>query len=84
MWTMKLDGVYVTPFFDNHGFNRSFQDLPETYIANGSLYLATSDTLRTYNSFLSPRTIPLIINSEIEALDIDTDIDFRFAQFLIS
>jgi CMP-N-acetylneuraminic acid synthetase len=34
------------------------------------------------NSFFGPRTIPLIVESEQEALDIDTEIDFAFAEYI--
>lgn len=50
------------------------------YRVNGSFYLSSPSDLRKYNSFKGDRTVPLIIESEIEALDIDLIEDFELAE----
>jgi CMP-N-acetylneuraminic acid synthetase len=44
--------------------------------------LISPDDLRRNKSFFGARTIPLIAESEQEALDIDSEIDFTFAEFI--
>jgi CMP-N,N'-diacetyllegionaminic acid synthase len=80
MWTLKIEGEYLVPFMFNHGLNNRSQDLPETYIINGCFYLISSDDLRFYRSFVGPKTIPLLIESPKEALDIDTEWDWEVAK----
>ena len=50
------------------------------YFVNGSFYLISPKELRKNKSFFKGISKPLIINSEKEALDIDTYWDFKIAQ----
>ena len=50
------------------------------YFLNGSFYLISPKELRKNKSFFKGTSKPLIINSEKEALDIDTYWDFKIAQ----
>jgi N-acylneuraminate cytidylyltransferase len=80
LWTLKVDGDYVVPFFQEHGIGTRSQDLPLAYVVNGSFYLISPANLRTDRSFVSLKATPLIINSPKEALDIDTEWDWTVAQ----
>lgn len=80
MWTLKMDGEYVVPFFQEHGIGTRSQDLPAAYIVNGSFYLISPTELRFKKSFIGVKTSPLIIDSPQEALDIDTDWDWTVAE----
>jgi CMP-N,N'-diacetyllegionaminic acid synthase len=80
MWSLKMEGDYLVPFMQDHGFGRRSQDLPSAYAVNGSFYLITPLALRNCRSFLTAKTIPLLIESEIEALDIDTEWDWSLAE----
>jgi len=60
------------------------QDLPPAYVLNGSLYLASVDTLLNRNSFYSEQVRALIVESEIESLDIDTPFDMLVAETVIA
>ena len=73
MWTYKIEGGYVVPFIQkkNKMVTRS-QDLPPAYVVNGSFYLISPTDLRERRSFVVRNVIPLLIESPIEALDIDT------------
>lgn len=53
------------------------------YAANGSFYLITPATLRQNKSFLDRTSIPMIIHSPKEALDIDTEWDWLIAESLL-
>ena len=81
MWTLKLDGEYAVPYMTEHGFGQRSQDLPELFTVNGCVYLITTDDLRGGKTFVPNKCIPLIMESEIEALDIDTKWDLDVANF---
>ena len=79
MWAMKLHGEYLIPFIEANGLNLRSQDLPAAYVVNGSIYLITPEDLRNNRSFHSTKTVPVFVDSQIEALDIDTEFDWRCA-----
>jgi len=83
MWTLKLENGYLLPFMTEHGFQTRSQDLPSAYVVNGSFYLITPSDLREYLSFMGAKTIPLLIDSKQESLDIDTNFDFKMAEFYL-
>lgn len=80
MWTFKMKGEFLVPFIKEDGLKTRSQDLTPAYVVNGSFYLASPAQLRTSRSFISEKTIPLIIESMQEALDIDTEWDFFIAE----
>ena len=80
MWTLKMEGDYLVPFMGEHGFRTRSQDLPSAYVVNGSFYLITPAELRACRSFVGAKTIPLVIESTQEAIDIDTEWDFKIAE----
>jgi CMP-N,N'-diacetyllegionaminic acid synthase len=83
MWMLKMDGDYLVPFLEDHGLQTRSQDLPKTYIVNGSLYLVAPSELRLCRSFVTSKTIPLLIESPQEAVDIDTELDFNLAELIV-
>ena len=82
MWSFKIEHGELLSFVDNVGIQKRSQDLPPAYVVNGSFYLISPDDLRRNKSFFGARTIPLISDSEQEALDIDSEMDFTFAEFI--
>jgi CMP-N,N'-diacetyllegionaminic acid synthase len=82
LWSFKIEQGELLSFVDNSGILKRSQDLPPAYIINGNFYLISPDDLRRNKSFFGARTIPLIAESEQEALDIDSEIDFTFAEFI--
>lgn len=82
MWMLKIEGDYVVPFMQQHGLETRSQDLSPAYIVNGSFYLASPKELRCSRSFLANKAIPLVIESPQESIDIDTDWDFKIAEFI--
>jgi CMP-N,N'-diacetyllegionaminic acid synthase len=83
MWTMKVENGYLVPFMREHGMGIRSQDLPSAYDVNGCFYLISPITLRTENSFVGKKSIPLFIESPQEALDIDTLWDFKLAEAML-
>ncbi len=83
MWAFKTDGIHLVPFLEEHGFNSRSQDLLPAYAVNGSYYFISPAELRARRTFVGPKTIPLIIDSEQEAWDIDTAFDWLVAESLL-
>ena len=83
MWTLKMEGNYLAPFMQDHGLGIRSQDLPPAYFVNGSLYLIAPSELRACHSFVGDKTMPLLIESPHEGLDIDTEWDFKMAEFIL-
>lgn len=83
MWTLKMEGEYLAPFMQEHGFGVRSQDLPPAFVVNGSFYLISPVELRASQSFVGIKAMPLIIESLQEALDIDTEWDFRMAEAVL-
>ena len=84
MWALKMEGGCLAPFMPEHGLGTRSQDLPPVYVANGSFYLASPSELRATRSFAGAKTIPLLIESPQEAIDIDTEWDFKMAEAILS
>lgn len=80
MWTLKTEGDYLVPYMQEHGLVTRSQDLPPAYVVNGSFYLISPAELQAYKSFLGAKTVPLLIESPQEALDIDTEWDWKIAE----
>lgn len=53
------------------------------YAVNGALYLISPDELRKTRSFFSVTSVPLIVNSQRESLDIDDDFDWWLAERML-
>ena len=83
LWTLKIEGDYLMPFIEDHGLYARSQDLPPAYVVNGSFYLITPAELRACRSFVSAKTMPLLIESPQESIDIDTEWDFKMAEFIL-
>ena len=83
-WTFRIKDGALSPFLNEHGLNLSSQELEQVYIVNGSFYLVTAKDLRKNKSFFIKDSIPLVINSKIESLDIDTEQDWEFAEYCLN
>jgi CMP-N,N'-diacetyllegionaminic acid synthase len=79
MWTFKMDGGCLMPFMQDHGMVTRSQDLPPAYVVNGCFYLISPAELRECRSFVGAKTIPLLIESSQETIDIDTEWDWVIA-----
>ncbi len=62
--------------------NQGRQQLPRHYRLNGAIYLARTRYLQQQKSFLGPGSYALIMPPE-RSIDIDTRLDFNFAEFLL-
>ena len=82
-WTFTIENNILSPFLSNHGLNTRSQDLQPAYVVNGSFYLISPYALRQEKSFFIEGTLPLVIDSSIESLDIDTEQDWQYAEYCI-
>lgn len=81
--TFKMKDGYLVPFVEHHGFGIRSQDLEPALVVNGGFYLISPVELRKSKSFVSIELIPLVSESLIEGLDIDTKFEFELAEHLL-
>ena len=84
MWTFKMKGNYLVTYMQDHGLGIRSQVLPQAYFVNGSFYLKAPSKLRACLSFVGDKTIPLLIESTHEGIDIDAEWDFKIAEFILA
>jgi len=84
MWTLKMKSNYLVPYMKKHALETRSQDLPQAYVMNGSFYLISPTELKTFKSFFGSKTVPLLIKSPQEALDIDSEWDFKMSEIIVS
>jgi len=70
------------PLYKNVGKNKNRQELPVYYRINGAIYLSYIDSIKKTKSFVGKDTCAYIMPSE-RSVDIDTALDFEFAEFLL-
>jgi N-acylneuraminate cytidylyltransferase len=80
MWTFKMKDSYLIPFLEHHGFGVRSQDLEPVFVANGGFYLISPRDLREFRTFIGLESTPLIFESVQEALDIDTEWEWKIAE----
>jgi N-acylneuraminate cytidylyltransferase len=73
-------GKFLIPFSRQNNLKSESEDKPDLYSINGCIYLISPTNLRTKYSFIGSDFLPVVINSSIEALDIDTESDFKLAE----
>lgn len=81
-WTYSIDSAAKIHSFVKDAPAARRQDLPAAYVLNGAMYFAEATWLRDSGSFLGPDTHALIMPHE-KSVDIDTPLDWRFAEMLL-
>lgn len=84
LWMLSIQDNYLVPYMGGGCLEVRSQDLPCVYAVNGGFYLISPAQLRAHRSFSKGKVIPLITESLLETLDIDTESDFLFAQHIAS
>jgi CMP-N-acetylneuraminic acid synthetase len=83
MWT--VEGEHLKPFVETDDSNLhtlSYHLLPTTYIQNASIYITRPRTIRSERSYIGDTVIPLVMD-ESESVDINTPLDFAFAEMMM-
>ena len=84
VWAKKIDhpGV-LKDYFDIDIGNRNRQELELAYMPNGAIFILKLSLLKSHCSYYSNRTYAYVMPQE-KSIDIDTFLDFEFAEFLMS
>src|SRR5262245_35724930 len=83
LWTFTIANDALVPFLPNERREMRSQDLPPCYVINGAFYLIAPDELESAQSVFGASPTPLVIESEQEALDIDTPFDWTIAECVL-
>ena len=83
-WCFQIDEGFMKPIHGWDTIASRSQDLPPIYTLNGIIYIATPKHLKRNRSFLGEETSPLVTTDPAEAIDIDTEWNWRIAEQLIS
>jgi CMP-N,N'-diacetyllegionaminic acid synthase len=84
MWVIEDD--YLKPFvkgIDPNVHTLSYQLLPTVYIQNANIYITKPSTIRNRKSPTGDIIIPFVMD-EMESVDINTPVDFEFAENLMA
>ncbi len=81
-WMYKFADGRLLPFFECEELDKQQKHLDSIYILNGSIYLFPPSQLNK-KTLISADSIPLVIESFKESLDIDTKLDFELAEFFL-
>jgi len=84
LWSNTLgDDRSMEHFLKDEVLNKRSQDLQQYYRLNGAIYISQVDKFLENNSFFLKENIYAYEMSQQHSIDIDTEIDFLFAQLLI-
>jgi CMP-N-acetylneuraminic acid synthetase len=83
LWCFRIDGVSMKPFVERSQADLRAQVLPPAYALNGAFYLISPAELRASRSFCNKDTMPLVMDTLLEGVDIDTETDWQWAEYLL-
>lgn len=83
MYVTGQNGELVPLLGAGHGFPTRRQDSPPVYVLNGAVYVAQTAWLRSGHTFVGPGTVPFVMPRS-RSLDIDTEEDLRYFDFLLN
>ncbi|WP_017211316.1 cytidylyltransferase domain-containing protein [Clostridium beijerinckii] len=81
-WTNVFEGDKLKYFIEEGKQITRRQDLPKIYSVNGSVYIIKTDVL-LYNKTFEVDNITAYIMKNENSIDIDNEIDFKFAELLV-
>lgn len=82
LWAFTVKKEYISPLFPEEIKKNRRQDLGETVIPNGAIYVIKPAVLLARNAFITDRTVPYIMPKE-KSIDIDTEVDLLLAEILL-
>lgn len=80
-WALGLDSS--GKIISNIAKIKNRQDYKKKYRANGAIYILKYSLLKTTKTYFNKNSVAYIMPPE-KSIDIDTQIDFKFAEFLIN
>ena len=82
-WSKKVDQAgRLRDYFELNIGNKNRQDLETAYIPNGAIFIFKLSVLKKIYSYYSDNTFAYVMSQE-SSLDIDTPLDFEFAEFIM-
>ena len=84
LWCFRVEGSTMRPFIESEAITRRSQDLPPAYVPNGVVFVISPDQIRRTRSFYHDEAVPLLVTSAEESVDIDTETDWKLAEFYLS
>lgn len=82
LWTNTLDESLSMDCFVSTNNNKRRQDLPTFYRLNGAIYICEVDYFEKYGDYYKENSFAYIMNLK-KSVDIDTDLDFMFAELIL-
>ena len=83
-WCFFEEKDVINPVLGWDALKKRAQDLCPAWALNGAFYGISPALLRASNSFITPDTVFLKMDGLKESVDIDTEYDWRLAEFMIS
>lgn len=82
-WSYELKDGFLSPLLKTEMSAMRRQDLPSVVSLNGAVYIARTEWLLEMNTFISAETTAFEMSKE-RSLDIDTELDFKVCELLLS
>lgn len=83
-WMYKIeDDQLLQPLLSQTDLSKRRQDLPSVFVLNGAVYVAEVEWLKKTKTFLTDLTVAYKMPKE-RSCDIDTQIDFKFCELMLS
>lgn len=82
-WVNVFDGDVLKYFIEEGKYISRRQDLPKSYRLNGAIYLIKTEVLKRSKT-LEPETLTGYIMDAYSSIDIDTELDFKIAEVLMT
>ena len=84
LYTLEKHGQFLVQYQQQRFLRKKSHNTSQIYSINGAIYLVSPQEMRSNNSFIGSCLLPVIVESPIEALDIDTERDFKIAEIFLS
>jgi len=83
VWAKKIspEGI-LTEYFPEYASNKNRQEIESAYMPNGAIFIFKYALLKEFRHYYSDKTYPYIMPAR-RSVDIDTQLDFDFAEFLL-
>jgi len=82
-WMKVIKNGKMVDYLSDNKFYARRQDLPVVYRLNGAIYIAKVEIILNNKNWYTNNTIPIVMD-KFTSIDIDDEIDFKFAEFLLN
>lgn len=82
-WCFALSNGKLKPIINWDAVSQRSQDLQKAYIPNGSIYIAPAVNIRNRLPFIEKGAVGFLMEEPFESIDIDTEEDWKMAEFYL-